>query len=144
MKNLLFFALISALLFTSCGGDEDSVVGNWVAVSTESISCDDPILNIASSDFSSEPCTSNSPDGCIYASYTFTETMLTTVISFSFFNVVESEMDSGTYTIDGDQLTVCLDGECDPATYSIDGNTMTIVATDPDDGCVTTLVLNRQ
>jgi len=144
MKNLLFFALLSALLFTSCGGDGDSVTGTWIAVSTESTSCDDPDDNQDSADFSSEPCTANSPDGCIYASYTFTETTLTTAISFSIFGVLDSETDSGTYTIDGDQITVCLDGECDPATFSIDGDTLTIVATDPDDGCVSTLVLNRQ
>ena len=143
MKNLLLFTLLGALLLTSCGGD-DSISGTWVVTSLSSTSCDDPEENQSSSAFSTTACTATSIDECLYISYTFTETTLATVTSFAFQGMVSTETDSGTYTTDGDQITICDAGDCDTATYTIDGDTMTITGTDPDDGCVTRITAVRQ
>lgn len=92
MKNLLLFALLGALLFTSCGGD-DSISGTWVVTSLSISSCDDPDDNQTSSAFSTTPCTSTSMDECLSISYTFTETTISTVTAFTFSGIASTETD---------------------------------------------------
>lgn len=144
MKNIIYlFLVLSTCLLVSCG-DSDSLVGTWVVSANSFTSCDDPDDNETFTGFSAEPCTAQSADGCGYTAFTFTDTAISTVSNFTIAGMVQSDAESGTYTIEGDQITVCIGGECDPATFSIDGDVMTLVITDPSDGCVNTISANKQ
>jgi hypothetical protein len=142
MKNLLFFALLGALLFSSCGGDDDDLVGNWVGVSADFVDCDDPNEN-SSVTLSTEECTA-ADDGCFYVEFIFTETIVTANSQISFFGVFETDSESGSYTRNGDEIEVCFDGDCQSSQFSIDGDILTIITDEDLDGCMSTNVFRRK
>lgn len=144
MRLLLLFGFLAfSTLFISCGGDDD-IEGTWAVQSVSSTDCADPLDNFSESGYSLTPCTETSADGCASFILTFAATTYTTSTIATFNGGVFSEDGSGTYTIDGDRLTLCEDGtDCDGGTFSLDGNTMTLVSDPDEDGCVTTLVATK-
>jgi len=129
MKNLLGLFLF-ALLLTSCGKSlADDVIGTWNAKSTVNTNCTDPSDN-GSFTFDDMGCTSFfGIETCL--SFEITEAggfnTITTATNGTDSN---TETEPGTYVLDGDNVTITVDGVVSTGTVSIDGDLMTIVGND--------------
>lgn len=119
MKNFKYILIIFVTLsvsVSSCTDDDDDlgnpIVGTWS-------------LSEADGDFEVGIIATFKENG----SGTLTATV-------TLFGETVSETDSFTWSTDGDQLTMTMDGETEVSTYSISGDTLTIT---DDEGFVTQL-----
>ena len=144
VRQYLFCVAICSVIFACGSDDEDTVTGTWYATLLESTNCTDPFDNINLSDLSTDACTETSADGCVHYEYVFTETTFTYSATATELGQVISFSGAGTYTFDGNSITLCEDGDCDTANITLDGNTAEITGNSPDDGCENRLVLMRK
>jgi len=145
MRLLLLFGLLSfSTIFISCGGDDD-IEGVWIVESFTTTECNDPSDNGSETGYSMVPCTETSEDDCDSFIVTFAATTYTSVLTSTFNENVFTDTGSGTYTIEGDRLTLCEDGsDCEGNTFSLNGNVITITSDpDEDDGCVLVITARK-
>lgn len=133
--NYFFLAMVGiALLTTSCGGDDDSVVGTWNLKTETYTDCNDPDENLTEV-YSTTLCTDDSPSDCQSTQVTFTETTYATTIAEVYGTDFNTYSFEGNYTKDGNTVTICILAECETATFSRNGDEL-IFTTGPDeDGC---------
>jgi len=148
MKNYLLLLLtftMVALVMSSCKKDDDSsdndIIGVWKAVSGSDTNCDDPANN---GDIPLIECNDvTMAVGCAESSYDFKSdgTFVNDIKIFIFGDDLSTEI-TGTYTVTGDQVELCVGEDCGTATIA-DGK-MTVSANDVDTGCVNTVVLEKE
>lgn len=137
----LFGLMALGLFFSSCGSDDESVDGTYKMLSFTTTNCADPDENI-SFDFSAN-------DGCVTIAGVEvcgqgTLTLNTdNTFSYSFTlsgaGLSETSNGSGTYSVDGNQITICDGDECSTSTFSLGSNMITISLSEADDPCVITI-----
>lgn len=141
--KLPFLAIFSAFfLLLSCGDDDDSIAGTYRLTSFSTTNCDDPEENI-NFDFSADDgCTSLlgvsvCGDGTITLTESggFSFTLNITTLGQTF-----SETGSGTYTIDGNMITICDGTECQSSTFTLGSGRITLSYSEEDDSCIVTMV----
>lgn len=149
MKNLTYFFFVISLCclaLVSCGDDEptfaDELVGTWNLLSITATGCDDPSDNL-DFDFGTSGCTTfMGAEICTNGTYTFTSggTYRTGGSISSGSQILVDLSAGGTYTVDGNSVTICddADSDCGTATVTIANDRMTVVTTD--DGCTATQV----
>ena len=126
MRNLLFksFAILltaSALMFTSCSKDNDgpaSVVGEWTASSFTADSVEMLGVFLTSVTMNIGEMSNNS------GNWSTTANILG----------LGADTASGTYTMDGDKMSVTVDGVTTVYTYVLNGDSLVIEGVDPEDG----------
>lgn len=144
LHALYFFGLILSLFLASCSSDDDgggdSIEGTYNITEITTTGCDDPIFN-ESFVLDNDGCfTQDGEQICLTKrSMTFNNGQFSLNYSFSdgTFSIDLSE--TGTYTVSGNQVTVCIDGECDTTPFDVNNGTITFRSVDPDDNCVLTL-----
>lgn len=128
-----FFFVLSICLFTSCGSD-DSVEGKWTLVSFSYTDCVDPDDNEVEAGYSATACTEQSSDDCFHQEFDFLSNgTLQITATDNFGGSVDVDTNSGTYTVDGDMITICEGGDCENGTYSISGDVLTLTLDDIDE-----------
>jgi hypothetical protein len=144
-RILLYLPVI--LLFLSCKKDDpkDLIIGTWQAGALTTKNCTD-IKENQSLTFTSGCFTENSVGVkiCINATFsangTYDFVFKTTVLG----SAKDTDMDQGTYSINGNTLTLCPDADgsnCEENKFTITENTLTISSVDTDTGCDSTLTL---
>lgn len=148
MKNLsklLLFALFTFAI-SSCGDSfEDDLVSTWNLLSVSATGCDDPDDNL-DFDFGTSGCTTfMGTEICTNGTYTFTSsgTFRTGGSISADTDILVDLSGGGTYTVDGNSVTICNDDEdeCNTATVTITDDRMTVKTTE--DGCSVTQVYFR-
>ncbi len=147
-NRILVLLTLVSLLFASCSKDEMTVVGNWEFTQIETTNCTE----------TSENGSLNLTDGCgtidlvifevevcgdaVFTDSNYTISNNTTVVG----EETESDVDTGTYSIDGDKITFTssVDSELTEGTINGDRNNMVISWEDEDSGCVTTITLAKK
>lgn len=134
IKHITVLGLLSAgLFFYSCSDDDEggssiSLEGTlWIENSITTTGCTDPDDN--ETDISN--CDSNE---C------FTIQLSDGVITSTELEGGSTEVETGTYVISGNTLTVTIGGIILEINFQISGNTLTISFVDPFDGCTNTVV----
>ncbi len=133
--KLIFFALISASLFMSCGDDplsETIVDTTWEVFSFEQTDCNDPTENIALTTVDNNCINWNSTTLC-----NFTYQFLANGIGFYQYTETSGlDKFDFEYSVNDDinQITIC-EGTNDCELYNIDGANMTLTSFDTD-GCI--------
>ena len=146
-KYLFLLSLVISLIAFSCGGDDEdeTIAGTYKITGFSSANCDDPELNF-SFDFTDgcdmllgqEVC----GDGTISLTEggTFSVSVTVTALGFS-----ETTTASGSYTVDGNTITICEDGgDCETATFNLGSGKITLMIPDPEDNCVITVSGEKQ
>jgi len=159
----LFFIMLTVLLF-SCGGDDDDpAVGTWQLSSIVTTGCSDPTENVS---------LQLDDDGCI-TEQDITICLLQTLefndngtldfdfsidipgseelgidaddLGLEFDGIVGSDDGAGTWTsISDNVIEICSDGECNQIDISINGDNMTLTNSDAeDDDCMSRLVYKK-
>jgi hypothetical protein len=140
MKNLLFlFGLV--LFLASCGSNlEDDIVGDYAMSSIQYADCDDPSDN-ESLAWDADGCQVESGDTyCLSINFTDAGTV-TLVNTETEDGVTSTDSSSGTYSLDGDNITLNFSGFSLSGTAELDGDLLTIVGTDSEfPSCTFTLV----
>lgn len=145
IRNFVFLTLLSILVM-SCSKDEKSIVGDWIFMSFVSANCTD----------SEENGTINFTNGCFKESAGFFEVELCGTAVFtdknytitfvtSFLGENSSETETGTYTIDGDKITLtATNGDKTEGTVNGDRNSISVKSNDIDTGCDQTITLGKK
>ncbi len=126
--------LIVVLFLVACEKEEEisgpSIVNPWMFDSSSLKNYDDSALNIEESSL----CTDTN---CF--KYFFAEDgTFTYEIKIS--GIIDTQ--TGTYTVSGDNLTICIAACSIPVTYVVSGTTLTLAWTDAANGCKGTRVYN--
>lgn len=130
--SLRFFIVFSclAMLFGCNGEGEDEnpandLIGAWTVNFIEFIDCEDPSDNQQDANII---CTSTD---C--RKYEFKSDGV-----FSAIDIYDSDRDveTGTYVVDGSQLSITIDNETIALSYTIEDNTLSMKGTEPDSGCI--------
>ena len=105
--------------------------------------CNDPRDNESAS-LNTSPCTATSGD-CEYLSFMFTNSVATLTTITSDNGIVETDIETGTYSVDDDDvLTLCLSGECNSGPLNINDDKATLTFLNiEEDGCTLTFNLSR-
>ena len=135
---LYFFALV---FIFSCGSDDDELAGTYRITSFTSSNCADPIENF-DFDFSADDgCTTLlgeevCGDGTLTLGEdgSFRYDLTVTAVGQSF-----GYSGSGSYTVDGNTITICDADECETSTFTLGSGTITIRFSEADDPCILTL-----
>jgi len=147
LKQLFYALFACAILFIACKkDDEDSgssanIVGTWDIVSTVASNCTDSTQN-GTTDFSLFACTDTNADNCLEISFEFKDDGTldnTTVLVID--GMESSDTATGTYTVTGDEVEICFP-VC--ITGTVSGGQMTFTGNDPDSGCDTDTILEKQ
>ena len=143
--SLLAWALLS-LLFTSCGDDDgDSIAGTYRLVTFTQTNCDDPQENFSLDLSADDGCTTLlgeeiCGDGTMTLSenggFSFSLTLSAAGQSFS-------SSGSGTYTVDGNEITICDGDDCETSTFALGSDRITISVSEEDDPCIISLTGER-
>jgi len=130
--------LLMALMIISCGDKEisEDIMDTWIVESDVYTNCDNEAENETLT-YSSSACEVTN-EGCEFITVTFAAGTYTTVYTAVDGGELETDTDSGTYTVVGDSLTLA------GTTFgvSIDGDEMIISGTSF--GCDVTNTLSRQ
>lgn len=154
--------MLTVLLF-SCGGDDDDpAVGTWQLSSIVTTGCSDPTENV-SLQLDDDGCiTEQGVTICLLQTLDFNDNG---TLDFGFsIDIPGSEelgidaddlgLEFGGITGDGDGagtwrnisgtvIEICSDGECNQVDFSINGNAMTLSDIDDGDGCLSTLIYTK-
>ena len=133
MSKLMMYALsatflLSLVLFSGCGNDDDEPSGLplegtlWTETSYSATGCDDPDDN----ESGTSSCTSTE---C------YTIRLSAGTITFEDTEGGTKDTSTGTYTISGNTINVNFGGINLPVTYTISGSTLTIKLDSPFGGC---------
>ncbi|GAB5401146.1 MAG: hypothetical protein Aureis2KO_27310 [Aureisphaera sp.] len=148
MKKLMNLLAI-ALILGSCSNDDDggdnsaSLVGSWTLTS---YILDQPVdVNLdgtASTDFLDElPCYTStatfSNDGSFASSTSEIDVDIDIINGTATVICIDPVSLTGTWELNGDQLSITAEGETDTQPVELNGNTLTFEATDPDFGTAT-------
>lgn len=147
-RILLSIILCTALVF-SCDPDDDTnpldeLIGTWDVTSLSITDCNDPDDNSIDGQDIIGCVTEDGLEVCGAIALTFDEngnvtTSFTTTLTLVATGLTQTESDEevSTFTVNGDEITICFDGDCDTFTYSVVGTTLTINGSDATDGCST-------
>lgn len=133
---LLFVATIMTTF--SCSESNDGIVGVYRLLSFGSTECEDPDENI-SFDFSANDGCQDffGTEVCGSGSFSFTEAGFFILdITLSSDGDSFSDTITGQYTLDGQDLTVCVNDECKTSNFSLRSGKMTFIFPNPDASCV--------
>lgn len=147
LQQIMALVVISTLLFGCGNNDSDpdadisQLVGTWQINSIDSQNCEeDGAIDIVCDD-----------NFCIALEFIFNDNYTWQQnITFTILGETESESESGTFTVDGNNgITLCLDdgsGECIIGEYSFVGQSLAMTFEMPEDGanCRVTFTGNRQ
>lgn len=129
--NVSFLAIIiSLIVFTGCNGNNEDespgsdLLGLWSVTFIGLTDCDDPADNQQDVGII---CTSTD---C--RKYEFKSDGVLSVIDIY---GSDRDVETGTYSVDGNQLSITIDNETGTVTYTIDNNTLTMQGREPDVGC---------
>ena len=144
----LFCALFAcAILFTACKKDDetstDEVLGIWDMVTLVNSNCNDPAED-GTTEASVLECNDVNTFACTEINFEFKDdgTFINEVTAIVF-GIDFSETTDGTYTVTGDEVEICYSSGC--VTGVITDGQMTITTTDdPDTGCDTDTILEKQ
>lgn len=157
LKQLLCAFFACTILFAACKKDDETstdnvvdetstenVVGTWDAVTYVNTNCNDSTED-GTVDAALLACTDPNAILCTEVSYVFKDDgTFDTEITAVVFGVDASQTLSGTYTVSGDEVELCITG-ADCLTATIAGDQMTITTTDdPESGCDTDTILEKQ
>ena len=148
MKFMRFaVAALATLILFSCKKDDASgVVGTWEVASIKIESCTDPsengTTNFSNGCFSETLLGEVLFESCITAVFTATNYTITTKIKA--LGVEDTDVETGTYTINGSTIRLCKGSDCVDATLNGNQTEMTISDTDPADGCKTTTTFKKK
>ncbi len=117
---LSFTFIVCVAIFSSCGDDEkpDALFATWALTSESATNCDDPLDNYSET----YTCTANE---CIKATFTSNGTVTLEVTDSG-----SKVTFSGTFTRNGNQITLCFFGDCETMNFSISGTTLTFTYED--------------
>jgi hypothetical protein len=139
-------ALATLILFSCKKDDSTGVIGNWEATSIAIESCTDPsdngTTNFTNGCFSESLLGQVLFESCITAVFTATTYTITTTIKA--LGIEDTDVDTGTYTINGSTIRLCKGSDCVDATLNGNQTQLTFSDTDPDDGCKTTTTLRKK
>jgi len=146
LVNTIFLVLVVA----SCTDDEGNaldIIGTYEVSSYTITNCQDPDDN---DDGSQLGCsTEDGYETCNGITLDFREGgVLITTLSATITEIdsglsqTETQDMVGTYSIEGNVVTICVDGECEDGEYTVSGNNLVII-TDEDSGCIGTLEGSR-
>ncbi len=149
MKKLLSLLAI-ALILGACSNDDDgggdntaTLVGSWTLTS---YLLDQPVdVNLdgtASNDFLEElPCYTStatfSSDGSFSSSTSEIDVEIDIINGTTEVICIDPVSLTGTWELNGDQLSITAEGETDTQQVDLNGNTLTFSVTDPDFGSAT-------
>lgn len=142
-NRLIGFLLLLLLSLGACKEDNNTTLnildinGTWKIISISSSGC---IVGDNALDFDENGCANDGgQEVCIEGQITFNNGAYTEAFDFLFDGVINellSGRDEGTYTIEGNEFTICSTGaNCDIGTIKFENNTL-IVTSDPSEGCV--------
>ncbi len=118
------------MFFMGCNGSNEDespgsdLVGLWSITFIELTDCEDPSENQREADII---CTDTD---CRKYEFKSDGVFLAIDIYGS-----DRDVETGTYSVDGSQLSITLDNETSAVTYTIESNTLTIKGTEPELGC---------
>lgn len=144
-NRILVLLTLVSLLFASCSKDEMTVVGNWNFSQIVSTNCED----------ADENGSLNLTDGCgtsevfgipveVCGNAVFTDSNYTITLETSLLGQDDTEVETGTYSIDGDKITfTSSDGEVSEGTINGDRNNLVLTDEDEESGCITTITMTK-
>lgn len=152
VKNLrtIFALLLCSVIVFSCDPDDDTnpldeLIGTWDLTNISITGCNDPLNNSVDG----QPIGCINEDGiqiCAVAEITFDENGTFTQRSTATFTLLATgisqtvnQLDTSTFTINGNEITICSDGDCETATFSVVGTTLNINESRDTDGCTSSL-----
>ncbi len=146
-KMIRFIACFFVILLVSaCKKDDpkDLIIGSWQAKTLVSKSCTNASDN-QSLTFSSG-CYEEGFIGvqiCINATF-FANGKYDFIFKTTILGTTETDTEQGTYTINGNELTLCpLGGDCEDSQFTISENAISLISVDPDTGCDTELTMTK-
>jgi len=136
------FILVS-LVVSSCKKDDNDIEGVWIAKTSTHTNCTDDSAN-QTIDYSATECTTVSEAlGCTEVRFDFkSDGTYESIVKAFVFGTDFGTTVPGTYTLDGDNLEICVGGECQTATFT-DGK-ITYSELDSDSGCNVSTVLEKE
>ncbi len=147
--SILFFALVTVTLF-SCKDDDDtnkSIEGTWKTNSLTIESCSTIALNGTTTYGTNGACVTNaaSQDVCEVETWVFNNGTVTRNKTFTVDGVADATLDvatTGTYAIDGDDLTITISGDVIRGNATITDTTLSVASNDT--GCTLALSATKQ
>lgn len=151
IDRTLFIVLICSIFVISCDSEGDTIpledlAGTWDITALSVTNCIDPNDNSPSGQGIVGCVTENGMEACTAIALTFTETGNTTTVFTSTLtdqatgqSQTQTEEQNSTFTMEGNDITICTDGDCDTYSLSIAGTTLSINGVNSDDGCTTSL-----
>ncbi len=142
--NRLFLFLLVILSVPACKKDDpkDLIIGSWQAKTLVTKSCTNASDNQALT-FSSG-CYEEGFIGvkiCINATF-LANGKYDFIFKTTIFGTTETDTEQGTYSINGNELTLCpLGGDCEDSQFIISENAISLISVDPDTGCDTELTM---
>ncbi len=145
--SILFFALVTITLF-SCKDDDPSLEGSYTTTSIVTTGCNEPQDNGTDTYGENGLCEtlSSTIEECEVEKINFTNGVVTVTTNYYVNGVLapaETEVINGTYVVDGDNITLTIDGDITTGTLSIRSNSMTLVTSPASDNCVITINADR-
>lgn len=149
-RAILALLLCSVVLF-SCNPDDngnplDELIGTWDITALSITDCNDPNDNSVDGQDIIGCMTEDGFEVCGAISFTFdvngnvTSTFTSTITLLATGQTqTDSEDEISTFTINGNEITICSDGDCETATFSVAGTTLTISESGTNDGCTSSL-----
>lgn len=154
---LLFSILFCSVFLLSCDPEEDNIdpldelVGIWDITTLSITNCNDPNDNSASRQGIIGCVTDNGMESCTTAALTlelngdatttFTSTLRDLATGQS---QTQTEEQNSTFSIDGNEITICTDGDCETFTYSVAGTTLSVDGSDASNGCSTSFSATKR
>ena len=136
--KMFFRTMLLALIgcaIGSCSGEDGEITGTYNLTKISSANCDDPLENLTFDFASDGGCTDfGGIEICGQGTITINEDM-TFVVSLTLTTDGDSisETINGSYTDNGDSITICDGGECGTGTFS--GDRIMLTFPDKDTGC---------
>ena len=137
------------LFLTSCGKDDQASLedSTWILLSDEVIECDDSENNEDIYIYGTVLCTAADED-CDYTEYSFTDGNGTATNTYSYDGMVEVDPTNFTYTIKDDAITFCFEtNDCYSGTFVVDGDNLTIsidATADSGSGCISKATFKKK
>lgn len=142
--NVFYLLMVlSSIVLFSCGSDDDDPTGTYKITSYGTANCDDPSENITLDISSDDGCTMLSGvEFCGTGSITIREDETFSLsVSITSDGVSFSTSGNGSYSLNGNTITVCDDDDCFDG--NINGNRLTL-SVPSEDGCILTITGEKQ
>ena len=142
LQLLLLSIILSAVLMVSCGDDDgDTIAGTYRLTAFSQSNCADPLENYNLDLSADDGCTTLlGEEICGDGTLTLTESggfsynLTLTALGQSF-----TSSGNGSYTVDGNQITICDGEDCETSSFALGSGQITISFSESGDPCVLSL-----